>query len=142
MNPFNTSREIPATPEQVFAAISNPTRAARWWGPAGFTNTFHSYEFKIGGRWSFVMHGPDGRNYPNECVFEEIISPTKVVIQHVSEPKFCLTIILASSAAGTLVSWSQVFENSDIASKIEHIVVPSNEQNLDRLTAEVLRPQV
>lgn len=35
MTPFNTSREIPATMEQVFAAISNPERLARWWGPAG-----------------------------------------------------------------------------------------------------------
>jgi uncharacterized protein YndB with AHSA1/START domain len=41
---------------------------SRWWGPAGFTNTFEVCEFKKGGRWSFVMHGPDGRNYPNESV--------------------------------------------------------------------------
>ena len=38
---------------------------------------------------------------------------------------------------GTLVSWSQGFENPDVAKSIEHIVVPANEQNLDRLIAEV-----
>jgi hypothetical protein len=85
------------------------------------------------------MHGPDGRNYPNESVFTEIESPKKIVIQHVSGPKYRLTIVLASSAAGTVVSWSQVFENSDVAKRIEHIVVPANEQNLDRLSVEVLR---
>lgn len=139
MTTFNTSREIPATLEHVFAAFSHPERLARWWGPAGFTNTFNVCEFKNGGRWSLIMHGPDGRNYPNENVFAEIESPTKIIVQHCSEPKFRLTISLASSAAGTIVSWSQAFESSEVASRIEHIVVPANEQNLDRLLAEVLR---
>ena len=139
MTTFDTSREITATVEQVFAAISNPERLARWWGPAGFTNTFKVCEFKKGGRWSFIMHGPDGKNYPNENVFAEIEPPGKVVVQHVSEPKFHLTIGLAPSAVGTVVSWSQAFESSEVASRIEHIVVPANEQNLDRLSVEVLR---
>ena len=142
MTTFNTSREIPATVEQVFAAISDPERLSRWWGPAGFTNTFNVCEFKNGGRWSFVMHGPDGKSYPNENVFAEIDSPMKVVVQHVSEPKFRLTIALASSAVGTVVSWSQVFESSEVASRLEHIVVPANEQNLERLSVEVLRTPV
>jgi len=142
MTTFNTSREIPATVEQVFAAISDPQRLARWWGPAGFTNTFSVCEFKAGGRWSFVMHGPDGHNYPNESVFADIEAPRKVVIQHVVEPKFRLTILLAPSAgkgAGTLVSWSQAFESPEVASRIEHIVFPANEENLDRLSVEVLK---
>jgi len=139
MTTFSTSREILATVEQVFAALSNPERLARWWGPAGFTNSFSECDFKNGGRWSFVMHGPTGNHYPNESVFTEIEAPRKVVVQHISEPKFRLTIVLASTTAGTLVSWSQAFESSEVASRVEHIVVPANEQNLDRLTAEVLR---
>jgi uncharacterized protein YndB with AHSA1/START domain len=139
MPTFNTSREIPATVEQVFAAIRTPARLARWWGPAGFTNTFNVCDFKIGGRWSFIMHGPDGQNYPNENVFAEIEAPNKVVIQHIMEPHFYLTITLASSAKGTVVSWSQVLESEEFAKRVEHIIVPSNEQNLDRLTVEVLR---
>ena len=136
---FETSREIPATPEQVFAAISEPERLARWWGPAGFTNTFQVCEFTPGGQWCFVMHGPDGGNYPNESVFAEIESPHQVVVRHDSEPKFQLTISLAPSANGTLVSWSQVFDDADVARRVEHIVVPANEENLDRLAAEVSR---
>jgi uncharacterized protein YndB with AHSA1/START domain len=138
MTTFKTSRDIPATVDQVFAAISDPQRLNRWWGPAGFTNTFSVCEFKQGGCWSFIMHGPDGHNYPNENVFTEIDAPHKVVIQHLVEPMFFLTIGLKASAAGTLVSWSQAFESAEVASRIEHIVVPANEQNLDRLLAEVL----
>jgi uncharacterized protein YndB with AHSA1/START domain len=139
MTTFNTSRNIPAPVEQVFAAISAPERLARWWGPAGFTNTVTVCEFKNGGLWTLTMHGPDGKNYPNEYIFAEVDSPGKVVVQHVGEPKFRLTIGLAPSAKGTVVSWSQAFENPEVASRIEHIVVPANEQNLDRLAAEVLR---
>jgi uncharacterized protein YndB with AHSA1/START domain len=142
MTIHRTSREIPATVEQVFAAISHPERLSRWWGPAGFTNTFTVCEFRKGGRWSFIMHGPNGKDYPNENVFAEIDSPGKVVVQHVGEPKYRLTIVLASSAVGTLVSWSQAFENPEVAARIEHFVVPANEQNLDRLSAEVLRKPV
>jgi uncharacterized protein YndB with AHSA1/START domain len=139
MTTFNTSREIPATVEQVFAAIRDPQRLARWWGPTGFTNTFNVCEFKSGGRWSLIMHGPKGGNYPNENVFAEIEAPNKVVVQHVNEPRYRLTIGLNSSTVGTVVSWSQAFESSDIARRIEHIVVPANEQNLERLSMEVLR---
>jgi len=138
MSTFRTSRDIPATPDQVFAAISDPQRLARWWGPAGFTNTFNVCEFQPGGQWSFVMHGPDGRDYPNENVFAEIEAPHKVVVDHVLEPKFRLTITVAPSAIGTTVTWVQVLENAAFAKSVEHIIAPANEQNLDRLTAEVL----
>jgi len=139
MTTYKTSRAIPATVEQVFAAF-DPERLARWWGPAGFTNTFHVCEFKPGGRWSFIMHGPNGASYPNECVFAAIEPPRKVIIHHVVEPKFQLTIELAPAAGGTTVFWTQEFENAEVARRVESIVVPANEQNLDRLAAEVLRP--
>lgn len=139
MTTFNTSREITATPEQVFAAISDPARLARWWGLAGFTNTFETCEFKVGGRWKFQMHAPTGASYPNESVFTEIAAPTKVVIHHICEPRFHLTIGLAASKTGALVSWSQAFESDEMAGRVRHIVIPANEQNLDRLAAEVVR---
>jgi uncharacterized protein YndB with AHSA1/START domain len=135
---FKTSRKIPATVEQVFATFQ-PERLARWWGPAGFTNTFNIFEFKTAGRWSYIMHGPDGKNYPNESVFAEITPPLRVVVQHISEPKFRLTITLEPSPEGTVVYWAQEFENPELARRMEPIVVPANEQNLDRLSAEVLQ---
>ncbi|MBK7026033.1 MAG: SRPBCC domain-containing protein [Polaromonas sp.] len=139
MTTFNHSRDIPATPAQVFAAISTPERLARWWGPNGFTNTFSEFDFKTGGKWSLVMHGPDGANYPNDNVFGEIIPNQKVVVEHPMQPVFRLTIELAPSSTGTLVTWAQTFQSDDVARQIEHIVVPANDENLQRLQAEVLR---
>ncbi len=139
MKAFETSREIPATIEQVFAAFCDPNRLARWWGPAGFTNTFQTCETKTGGKWCFVMRGPDGKDYKNESVFAEMDAPRKIVIQHENGPKYQLTILLTQLGEKTVVHWSQVFESADVAKRIESIVVPSNEQNLDRWTEEVLR---
>jgi uncharacterized protein YndB with AHSA1/START domain len=125
--------------EDVFAAFSNAERMARWWGPAGFTNTFQVFEFKPGGRWSLTMHSPNGGNPANEIIFETIDPPRKIVVRHVSLPLYRrLTIELEPAVTGTTVSWSQEFDDADVARRIEKVVRPANEQNLDRLSAEVL----
>ena len=139
MTTFNTSREIVAPIEEVFAAFTDPDRLARWWGPAGFTNTFHLCEFQTGGRWVYTMHSPNGGNPENESVFELVEPPRKVVIRHTSQPQYRLTIELTPSSDGTTVSWSQEFDDPAVAGRIAKVVVPANEQNLDRLWAEVFR---
>lgn len=137
MTTFTTSRQLSAGPAEVFAAISQPDRLARWWGPAEFTNTFDVFEFRPGGAWRFTMHGPNGRDYPNESVFAEIETDRKIVIDHVSPPRFRLVVELSPVDGGILVSWTQTFEDPSVAAAIRHIVEPANEQNLDRLAVEV-----
>lgn len=85
------------------------------------------------------MHGPDGQHYPNSCSFAEIDPPSRLVIRHTCEPLFTLTSILESAPAGSRLTWDQDFDNPDFAQRLEHILRPANEQNLDRLTAEVFR---
>jgi len=135
---FATHREIAASAEEIFAAFQDPERFARWWGPAGFTNTFHSCDFRTGGTWSYTMFGPDGAKFPNQSEFVEVDAARRVVIQHVSGPQYRLTITFEPTASGTRVDWVQIFEHPEVAKRIAHIVTPANEQNLDRLTAEVL----
>jgi uncharacterized protein YndB with AHSA1/START domain len=137
MHTFQTSRQIPARPAAVFAAIADPQRLARWWGPDGFSNSFEVCDFRTGGAWKFTMHGPDGANYPNESVFVAIEPGRKVVIDHVCQPLFRLTVELEPSASGTLVHWTQVFTDAAVAAAVAHIVEPANDQNLARLAAEV-----
>jgi uncharacterized protein YndB with AHSA1/START domain len=137
MTTFQTTREIPASPADVFAAFAAPQRLAKWWGPAGFRNTFDVCDFRPGGAWEFTMHAPDGANYPNTSQFVEVDAPHKVVIDHTCAPFFRLTVEFAAHGNATRVSWLQVFEDPEVAAAVAHIVLPSNEQNLDRLTAEV-----
>jgi uncharacterized protein YndB with AHSA1/START domain len=109
-------------------------RLAKWWGPTDFTNTFEKFEFKVGGEWKFVMHGPDGSNYPNESIFTVLEPGKKIVIQHLSQPRFVLTVSLLQSEAGTQIIWSSVFEDPNIVAAIRRIAEPGAKQNLDRLS--------
>ena len=137
MSIFRTSRELPAPPESVFAAIQDPVRLARWWGPDGFTNTFHTFEFRQGGSWLFTMHGPDGTDYPNQSEFLEIVPNSMVRIKHINLPRFELTISIVPSTVGTLVSWDGIFENHEFAENMRQFLETANEQNLNRLAHEV-----
>ncbi len=137
MSTFKASRAFAAPPEAVFASFAKPERLSEWWGPDGFYSTFDAFEFKPGGRWRFTMHGPDGSDYPNEATFVSIEPARKIVIKHLSKPHFQLTIKLESNASGTLVTWEQAFESSEVAASLKHIVEPANEQNLSRWQAAV-----
>ncbi len=41
MSTFETSREIPASPGEVFAAFETTNRLASWWGPKGLRLDLH-----------------------------------------------------------------------------------------------------
>ena len=133
------SKVIPASTAAIYAAISDPARMARWWGPAGFTNTIHDFQFRSGGSWLLTMHGPDGKDYPNESRFARIVPERLVEIEHLSGHHFVLTIELLERDAGTLVAWQQVFDTADHYRKLATVVAIANEQNLERLAAEVQR---
>lgn len=75
---IESTRIFNATREQLFRTWSEPGHLKIWWGPAGFTNTFHEFDFRVGGKWSFTMHGPDKGNYNNECEFIRIESPSLI----------------------------------------------------------------
>jgi uncharacterized protein YndB with AHSA1/START domain len=131
---MRTSRILPFSPGEVYGAFASPGLLAAWWGPEGFTNTFEVFEFKVGGQWKFVMHGPDGKNYPNESVFAQLEPDSKIVIEHVCAPYFTLTVLLVPAPGGTHLSWEQVFADAKTAQAVKQIVGPANEQNIDRMT--------
>lgn len=130
---IRTERAFPYTPEQIFDVHARGELLAKWWGPKDFKNTFETFEFKSGGKWSFIMHAPNGENYPNENLFKEIIPNKKIVIEHVFAPKFILTINLIPKGDQTLVAWEQDFETVELANTLRSMCEPANEQNMDRL---------
>jgi uncharacterized protein YndB with AHSA1/START domain len=73
---FNASRDL------VFSAFTDPEHLAQWWGPNGFTLTTHAFDFRVGGVWRFVMHGPDGRDYQNRVTYDVIVRPERIVYHH------------------------------------------------------------
>ena len=93
------SRTFDAPRELVWEAWTNPLHVARWWGPDGFTTTITKMDFRVGGVWKLVMHGPDGRDYPNSSVFREIVKPERIVFTHGGASK-------DGPAASFLATWT------------------------------------
>ncbi|MCC6838655.1 MAG: SRPBCC domain-containing protein, partial [Flavobacteriales bacterium] len=54
------TRVVHAPRERVWKAFATAEALAHWWGPDGFTITTSAFEFREGGMWVFIMHGPDG----------------------------------------------------------------------------------
>lgn len=132
-------RRIAAPVAEVFNAFRDEESLARWWGPAGFTNTFYEFDFQTGGRWRHTMHGPDGTDYENESRFLAVIDNEKIVIEHLSGHHFILTLTFEKLDETTIVHWQQLFDTREHYEKIREFVSPANDQNLDKYVEEVKR---
>jgi uncharacterized protein YndB with AHSA1/START domain len=76
------TRILHASRELVWQAWTDPQHVANWWGPRGFTTTIKKMDFRVGGAWEHVMHGPDGANYPNKSIFKEIVPLERITYSH------------------------------------------------------------
>lgn len=113
------TRVFDAPRDLVFSAWTNPRHLAQWWGPNGFTTTTHSFEFRAGGVWRFVMHGPDGRDYQNRITFDEIMPPEGIVYRHsggddVEPVQFTQTVTFEDLGNGqTRMTWHGKFPSAE-----------------------------
>jgi uncharacterized protein YndB with AHSA1/START domain len=68
-------RELPADPEAVWDAWTDPLRLAAWWGPAGWRTVVRVLDLRPGGLWHFGM-GPEGAD-PQvwiRAIFTEVLA--------------------------------------------------------------------
>src|SRR4026208_2071738 len=103
------SRVISAPREVVFEAFTEVRHLSRWWGPEGFSTTTRAFEFRVGGEWDFVMHGPDGTDYQEWISYTEIAPPERIALLH-GESRDDLSIALAPVLLG---SGTRLFEGVD-----------------------------
>ena len=78
-------RRFRAPRELVFRAWTEGHQIVQWWGPDGFTTTTREMDVRPGGVWRFILHGPDGTDYPNRIVYQEIAPPERLVYKHEGE---------------------------------------------------------
>ena len=131
-------RIIDASREAVFQAFCEPTRLAQWWGPKGFTNTFHEFDFRPGGRWRFEMRGHDGTAYTMDKLFTDIVRPERIVVRHFQPAHdFLLTMTLANRDGRTELTWRMRFEDPAECARAREFIVAANEENFDRLEAHL-----
>ena len=135
-----SSRVLNASQEMVYKAWTDPVHLINWWGPAGFTNTFNEYDFRKGGKWSFIMHGPNQDHYPNECVFIKIDEPRLLAFNHLSKPEFQVVATFEKfSDDNTEVVFKMIFDSPEECSEVRTYAVDKNEENFDRLELELKR---
>lgn len=141
----NSDREIVNTRifdvsrERIFQAFNNPDHLAQWWGPKDFTNTFYEFDFRPNGMWRFTMHGPNGVDYENESVFIEVVEPERIVLRHL-EPNnhvFLLSVTLEEREDKTELTWRMLHDSAAECEKIREFCYKANEENLDRLEAQL-----
>ncbi len=132
------TRTIPYPIQLVFKAWSNPNHLKNWWGPNGFSNTFHEFNFKVGGQWSFTMHGPEKGNYENKCEFIKIEEPHLIAWKRHSKPLFQVLVTFKEvDKNSTYITFKQLFETKEECDKLKKHVVDKNEENFDRLETEL-----
>jgi uncharacterized protein YndB with AHSA1/START domain len=118
------SRVFAAPRELVFAAFTDPKHLAQWWGPDGFTTTTHSFEFRAGGVWRFVMHGPDGRDYQNRITFDEIVPGQRISYRHgggddVEPVQFTQELTFEDLGSGkTRLHWHGTFPTTEARARV------------------------
>jgi uncharacterized protein YndB with AHSA1/START domain len=108
------SRLLNAPVSLVFRAWTEPEHLIQWWGPKGFTNTFFEIEVKEGGIWRFMMHSPDGVDYPNIIRYTQIVPNERIEYEHGSEntedeDSFYSIITFESIGNQTLLTLKVVF---------------------------------
>lgn len=129
-----TTREFNASPDTLFAAFSNPESLAHWWGPDGFTNEFHIFEFREGGAWDFTMRTDGAPEFHNQSRFVKIDAPRHIGFLHLG-PIHVFTMLMDYEPMpnGTRLTWVMQMEDTPQNHDIKHFIEAANEQNFDRL---------
>lgn len=130
------TRVFAAPRELLFEMFSNLDHLLHWWGPKGFTNTFHEFDLRPGGAWRFVMYGPDGAEYPMHKEFAEVKRPERIVLLHLQEGhNFQMTMTFEDDPGGARLTWRMIFEDPGENARLRSVISEANEQNFDRLQA-------
>lgn len=131
---FNVPVEI------LWEMWTRPEHIKEWWGPEGFTNTITKMEVKPKGEWEFVMHGPDGTDYKNKHIFKEVVPYEKLVLEHVTAPKFLMEVTFERQGDQTMLTIESTFESAEQLEQVIKVFKADVglQQNIDRLSSYVV----
>jgi uncharacterized protein YndB with AHSA1/START domain len=137
------SRVISAPRELVFEAFTEVRHLSRWWGPEGFTTTTRAFEFRVGGEWDFVMHGPDGTDHQEWIRWTGITRPEGIALLHGEsrgDPNaFASVLTFAPDGAATRIEMRTVFPTRELRDEAveRYHAVEGGRQTLGNLAAYV-----
>jgi uncharacterized protein YndB with AHSA1/START domain len=138
------TREFNAPRALVFEAWTNPEHVAKWFAPRPFTLPVCEIDLRPGGRYHYVMRGPDGADYPMGGNFIEIDPPGKLVytdrfeIEGMPARESTITLTFEERDGRTLMTMHTVYESAEDRDAVLAMqMVEGMTQTLDQL-AELL----
>src|SRR6478736_10036373 len=137
------SRLISAPRDLVFEAFTEGRHLSQWWGPNVFTTTTRAFEFRVGGEWIVVMHGPDGTDYQEWICWTEIAPPERIALLHgefVGDPNaFESVLTFAPDGAATRIEMRTVFPTKELRDEAveKYHAIEGGQQTLSHLAAYV-----
>jgi len=137
-----TTRLIDAPRELVYEAFTDARHVGHWFGPEGFITTTRSMDVRPGGKWIFVMKGPDGTDWPNVVTYQEVTPPSRLSYLHGDgrEPDMFSVVVTFDEADGkTALTMRAVFKTAAAREFVarERGAVEGAQQTVARLDAYV-----
>lgn len=106
------SKFIRARRERVFQAWLKPELAVQWFSPEKLTPLSFRSDAKVGGTYTHVMTGPEGRDLTTVGTYLEIVENEKIVFtwgkEGVVPPESIVTVLLQDQDGGTLLTLTHV----------------------------------
>ncbi|HVZ28980.1 MAG TPA: SRPBCC family protein [Asticcacaulis sp.] len=136
---FNAPRAL------VYDAFTKPELMKRWFGPRGWNLTTCEMDVRVGGKWRFILTGPEGRTMGMSGEYVELSPPDRTVhIERFDDfpgDAVVTTVLIEADGKTTLtatvLSPNKETRDAVIASGMEHGAA----ETYDRL-AEVLTETV
>ena len=102
-----------------------------------------AFEFRVGGAWDFVMHGPDGTDYQEWISWTEIATPERIALLHGEsrgDPNaFESVLTFAPDGAATRIEMFTMFPTKELRDEAveRYHAIEGGQQTLDNLAAYV-----
>jgi uncharacterized protein YndB with AHSA1/START domain len=129
-NEIRITRVYDAPVALVWDAWTDSKKAAKWWGPRGFTITTHSKDLRVGGNWHYTMHGPDGTDYENTTKYLEVEKHARLVYDHGGHadrpPLFRVTVTFSESKGKTTMDMTMALATAEAAQETKKFIKQAN----------------
>jgi uncharacterized protein YndB with AHSA1/START domain len=122
------TRVFDAPRTMVYDALTQPDLLKRWFGPRGWSLVVCEIDLRVGGKWRFVLQGPDGKKMGMYGVYRELLRPERTVHTESFDDypgESIVTGVLVEQAGrttltGTVLYQSQEIRDAVIKSGMEH----------------------
>jgi len=130
-------REFDAPRELVWNCWTQVEHLVHWWGPDGFRTTYEEFDVRPGGMARFVMHGPDGHDWPNKMWFKEVDPPRRLVFDHgdFEKPWFHVTVDFHDLGGRTRTVQRMLFDTVEACESAKKYGIEGNRQTMSKLAA-------